>query len=199
HLPLPEAQRQLYASHVAVADAVCYLFGVMIVILFLTEVAPRLLKVDLRAEAVELERKYGIQRSNANMFSAWRKFELRAYRSRPDSPVTGSLVSEAEQRVADDRLFVQRVRRGADIIEADPSLMLLAGDVVAVAGPRETLLSLLGDGPQEIEDQLLLDAPVATVQVLLTYGELAGRTLAELAQGEWTRSLYLRAITRGGE
>src|SRR5206468_11227137 len=110
-----------------------------------------------------------------------------------------SLVSEAEQRVSDRRLFVQRVRRGDDIIEADPSLVLLAGDVVAVSGPRETLLNLLGDGPQEVEDQLLLDVPVATVQVLVTNRELAGRTLAELAQGEWTRSLYLRAITRGGE
>src|SRR3954452_9546739 len=78
HLPLPEEQRQLYASHVAVADAVCYLFGVIIVILFLSDVATPLMKVDLRAEAGELERKSCIQRSKANLFSAWRKFELRS-------------------------------------------------------------------------------------------------------------------------
>ncbi|HYZ61687.1 MAG TPA: aspartate-alanine antiporter [Acetobacteraceae bacterium] len=200
HLPLPEAQRQLYASHVAVADAVCYLFGVIIVIVFLTEVAPRLMKIDLHAEALELERKYGIQRSRANLFSAWRRFEMRAYRLGADSPAAGAPVSAAEERGARHaRLFVQRVRRGDEIIEADPTFVLQPGDVVAVSGPRDTLVSLLGDGPQEVEDQLLLDVPVATVDVLLTNRDLAGRTLEQLAQGEWTRSLYLRAITRGGE
>jgi putative transport protein len=200
HLPLSEAQRNLYTGHVAVADAVCYLFGVIIVILFLTEVAPRLMRVDLRAEALELERKYGIQRSKANRFSAWRRFEMRAYRLRADSPAAGAPVAAAEERGARDaRLFVQRVRRGDEIIEADPNLVLQADDVVAVSGPRDTLVKLLGDGPQEVEDQLLLDVPVATVEVLLTSRELAGRTLEELAQGDWTRSLYLRAVTRGGE
>ena len=200
HLPLPEAQRTLYASHVAVADAVCYLFGVIIVILFLAEVAPRLMRVDLGAEALALEQKYGLQRSKANRNSAWRKFEMRAYRLSADSPAAGSAVSVAEERGSSHaRLFVQRIRRGEEIIEADPTLVLRPGDVVAVSGPRETLVSLLGDGPQEVEDQLLLDVPVAAVEVLLTNRELVGRTLEQLAQGEWTRSLYLRAITRGGQ
>ena len=152
-----------------------------------------------RAEALELERNYGIERSKAGLFSAWRKFELRAYRLR--AGLAGhrfARVGSGGSALPDQRLFVQRIRRGDDIIEAEPSLVLLAGDVVAVSGPRETLVRLLGDGPQEVEDQLLLDVPVATVQVLVTNRELAGRTLAELAQGEWTRSLYLRAITRGG-
>ena len=45
----------------------------------------------------------------------------------------------------------------------------------------------------------MLDVPVAAVQVLLTNRDLVGRSLAELAQGEWTRSLYLREVTRGGQ
>ena len=77
--------------------------------------------------------------------------------------------------------------------------MLQAGDVVAIAGPRDILVELLGHGPQEVEDRHLLDVPVAAVQVLLTNRDLVGRSLAELAQGEWARSLYLREVTRGGE
>ena len=198
-LPLPEAQRELFVSHVAVADAVCYLFGAAFVIVFLTVIAPKLMGVDLRAEALELERKYGIQRTRQDLFSAWRRFELRAYRLREDSPVAGTQVSAVEERVAGHRMFVQRVRRGNEIIEAAPGLILQPGDVVAVSGPREALVTLLGDGPQEVEDRQLLDVPVAIVQVLLTNRDLIGRTLAEVARGEWARSLYLRAITRGGE
>ena len=76
--------------------------------------------------------------------------------------------------------------------------MLQPGDVVAVSGPREVLVELLGRGPQEVEDRQLLDVPVATVQVLVSNREVAGRTLADLVQGPWTRHLYLRSITRGG-
>jgi hypothetical protein len=37
---LPEADRQLFVAHIAVADAVCYLFGYAGVIIFCTTVAP---------------------------------------------------------------------------------------------------------------------------------------------------------------
>ena len=57
-LPLPQGQRAVYVSHVAVAHAVCYLFGVVFVMFFLTDIAPKLMKIDLRAEALELERMY---------------------------------------------------------------------------------------------------------------------------------------------
>ena len=198
-LPLPEAQRALYVAHIAVADAVCYLFGAVFVILFCAQLGPALLKVDLKREALDLERAYGIERTKAGLFSAWRRFELRAYRLPENSRVAGLCVSAAEAEVPDHRLFVQRIRRGDDIIEAEPGLMLQAGDVVAIAGPRDILVELLGRGPQEVEDRQLLDVPVAAVQVLLTNRDLVGRSLAELAQGEWTRSLYLREVTRGGE
>ena len=155
--------------------------------------------MDLKREALDFERAYGIERTKAGLFSAWRRFELRAYRLPENSRVAGLCVSAAEAEVPDHRLFVQRIRRGDDIIEAEPGLTLQAGDVVAIAGPRDILVEWLGRGPQEVEDRQLLDVPVAVVQVLLTNRDLVGRSLAELAQGEWTRSLYLREVTRGGE
>ena len=198
-LPLPAADRTIMISHVAVADAVCYLFGAFFVILFCSQIGPKLLRVDLRKEALELERAYGIERGKAGLFSAWRRFELRAYRVQDGSAVAGSSLAAAESRAAGHRLFVQRIRRGDDIIEAEPSLVLQPGDIVAIAGPRKVLIDLLGEAQQEVEDRDLLDIPVAVVQVLLTNRELAGRRLDELAQSEWTRSVYLRDLTRGGQ
>ena len=183
-LPLPAADRTIMISHVAVADAVCYLFGAFFVILFCSQIGPKLLRVDLRKEALELERAYGIERGKAGLFSAWRRFELRAYRVQDGSAVAGSSLAAAESRAAGHRLFVQRIRRGDDIIEAEPSLVLQPGDIIAIAGPRKVLIDLLGEAQQEVEDRDLLDIPVAVVQVLLTNRELAGRRLDELAQSE---------------
>src|SRR4051812_28096825 len=56
-LSLPEAERA------AVADAVTYVFGYAGVILFLTVVAPSLLKIDLKEEALKLEQALGLNRA----------------------------------------------------------------------------------------------------------------------------------------
>jgi putative transport protein len=99
-LAIPEAQRALFVSHIAVADAVCYIFGYAGVILFCTQVAPALLQIDLRAEALKLEQSLGITRAKPGLVSAWRKFELRAYRLDQDSPLVGLTVAAAEARTA---------------------------------------------------------------------------------------------------
>ena len=46
------------------------------------------------------------------------------------------------------RVFIQRIRRDGNIIEATADTVLQAGDIVAVAGPREVLVDVLGQrGP----------------------------------------------------
>jgi len=69
-LPLPEADRALFVAHIAVADAVCYIFGYAGVILFCTVAAPALLKIDLRAEALKLEQALGMNRAKPGVASA---------------------------------------------------------------------------------------------------------------------------------
>jgi putative transport protein len=45
-LPLPEAERERLVGHVAIGDALCYVFGTFGTIWFLSRYAPRLLKID---------------------------------------------------------------------------------------------------------------------------------------------------------
>ena len=73
-LSLPEADRARFVAHLAVADAVCYIFGYAGVILFITAVAPALLKVDLKQEALRFEQALGMSRAAPGSASAWRKF-----------------------------------------------------------------------------------------------------------------------------
>jgi len=51
----------------------------------------------------------------------------------------------------DARVFVQRIRRNGVIEEATADTVLREGDVVAVAGPRDVLVKLVGEGAKEIE------------------------------------------------
>ncbi|MCP3383293.1 aspartate-alanine antiporter [Bradyrhizobium sp. CCGUVB4N] len=198
-LAAPETQRALYVSHIAVADAVCYIFGYAGVILFITVVAPALLKIDLRDEALKLEQSLGMSRSKPGLASAWRKFELRAYRLDADSPLIGLTVAAAEARLPEHRLFIHRIRHGERMFQAEPGTVLAPGDVIAISAPRHIIVDLIGSRAEEVEDRDLLDIPLISADVFLINAKLAGMNLQDASQQDWTRGLYLRSLRRGGQ
>jgi putative transport protein len=198
-LAIPEAQRALFVSHIAVADAVCYIFGYAGVITFCTVIAPALLKIDLRTEALKLEQALGISRAKPGLASAWRKFELRAYRLEEHSPLAGQTVAAAEARVPEHRLFIHRIHRGERILVAEPGIKLAAGDVIALSAPRQIIVEWMGSRAEEVEDRELLDIPLSAAEIFLINRDLAGKNLLETSQQAWTRGLYLRSLSRGGQ
>ncbi|WFU85217.1 aspartate-alanine antiporter [Bradyrhizobium sp. CIAT3101] len=198
-LAAPETQRALYVSHIAVADAVCYIFGYAGVILWITVVAPALLKIDLRDEALKLEQSLGMSRSKPGLASAWRKFELRAYRLDADSPLIGLTVAAAEARLPEHRLFIHRIRHGERMFQAEPATVLAPGDVITISAPRQIIVDLIGSRAEEVEDRDLLDIPLISADVFLINAKLAGMNLQEASEQTWTRGLYLRSLRRGGQ
>ena len=199
-LPIAVAEQDRLIAHVAVADALCYVFGALGVIVFVSQVAPRLLGIDLEAEASKVEDELGIDRAKAGVASGWRPFEMRAYRLDPGVAAIGKTVASTESSVPDARLFIERIRRGAALISPTPQTVLEAGDVVVASGRREVLVETLGkSAAREVEDRELLDIPVASYDIFVTGRNAVGRTLGDIVQtmGE-VRGVFLREIVRAG-
>jgi len=74
---------------------------------------------------------------------------------------------------------------------------LQEGDVVAVVGPRDVLVKLIGEGANEVDDPELLNVPVTGVDVYVSSKAVDGKTLVELAKLPGARGVFLRKITRG--
>ena len=198
-LGLPAAETDKLIAHVAVADALCYLFGTLGVIFFCSHVGPRLLRADLAAEALKVEQSLGLQRDRPGITSAWRPFEMRAYRIGAEGPASRRSVSEAETLVPEARLFIERIRRGANLVAPQPHTVLEPGDVVVASGRREVLVETLGASAQEVEDRELLDIPIATYDLFVSGRGVIGRSLAELVGSlPESRGVFVRAIHRGG-
>ena len=53
-------------------------------------------------------------------------------------------------------------------------------------------------GVLEVDDRELLDIPSEVLDVVVTSAEIDGRTLGDLANEEFARSIFLRRITRAG-
>lgn len=197
-LPLPEAEKERLIHQIPIADALTYIFGTFGVIIFCGYVGPWLLRLDLQAEAQKLEKELGLDADKPGAESAWRMFELRAYRLEATNRLVGGSVAQAEASFLPARLFVDRIRRRGLIIEAGPGTVLRSGDVVAVIGSNEALLTEVASRSDEVSDSKLLDVPTATVEVELTNDEFTGRTLASLREDAQTaRGVFLMAIRRG--
>ena len=129
-----------------VAYAVTYIFGTVGSAIVLALLGPALLGIDLEAACKRYEEKHGGKKQTGGPGTAWHQFELRAFRVRQDGLVVGKTAREAEGLVPDNRVFVERIRRHGQIMDATADTVIEAGDVVAVAGRRDVLISLIGAG-----------------------------------------------------
>jgi len=197
-LPLPEAERQMLASHIAVADALTYLFGVIGPIWFLTVLAPRMMGIDLKAEAGVLESKLGIKRIAPNVTSAYQTFVFRAHRVE-SAEYVGKRAAEIEVLRAGARMFIERLRRGERVMSVNPDTRIERNDVIVLYGRKESLLEF---GPRigaEVNDPELLDFPVEIARVVVTNRNVVGRSFGELSSWPPSRGVGVRKVTRGGE
>lgn len=196
-LGLPPEQTKELLDGMPVAYAVTYIFGTVGSALILAMLGPKLLGVDLVQACRDYEARLGGGRELGGADSVWHRWELRAFRLRPGALVAGMKAVEAEGIVPDARVFVERIRRAGKIEDATADTVLHEGDIIAVAGPRDTLVNLIGRAAEEVEDPELLDVKAEGVDVYVTNKDVAGKTLQELAQRPEARGVFLRRIVRG--
>jgi putative transport protein len=194
-LGYPPEQAKAYADAVPIGYAVTYLFGTIGSAIVLAQLGPKLIGVDLAAACADYERQMGARGTGLDpgAFSAYRSIELRAYRVDTGSSLVGP---EARQLFPGLRVFIERVRRGDELIDAHADTVLCAGDVIAVSGPRQTLLGEVELHADEVHDVELLNLPATVVDVVVTNAAFSGKTLRELAEEPFARGVYLRKITR---
>jgi aspartate-alanine antiporter len=194
------AQEALFSSQMAVGFAITYVFGTIGVIVFVRSVAPRLLGVDVKAAARELETELseGGKVSRPGFITPYVPVVSRAFAVTPEK-AANSTIGQLRDKLG--RATIERVVRGDEVIAHGPDLVLQAGDVIGVAGRMRAVVTageMLGD---EIESQEALSFPVKQVSVVVTEKGIAGRTLRQARDSfseEDREGVYLTGIERQG-
>lgn len=197
-LNIPEADKARMLNNIPVAYAVSYLVGTGFVVWFLSSLAPRLLKVNLKEESRKLQATLASGKKPEAGGSAYREWDLRAFRLADRGPAANRTVAEFERSFAPDRVFVERVRQGGAVRQPEPDTLLVAGDALVIGARRHVMLPLGATIGPEIDDRDLLDFPLATLDVVLTNKALADHTLAEVAALHG-RGVVMSTLIRGGE
>jgi putative transport protein len=196
-LGLPAEQAKAYLDSMPIAYAVSYIFGTVGSAIVIALVGPVLLRIDLVKACKEYEEKQGGTKEMGGAGSAWHRWVVRAFRVQPGGKAVGLRAADAEAMVPDARVFVLRLRRNGTIEEAAADTVLREGDVLAVAGARDVLVKMVGEGAKEVDDPELLNVPIEGVDVYVTNKAVDGKTLIDLAQRPSSRGVFLRKITRG--
>jgi len=194
-LGLTAAEAKAQTDAIPIGYAVTYIFGTIGSAVLLAQLGPKLIGIDLPSVCADYERQMGGGGANLEpgVLSAYRSIQVRAYAIEGGSDLIGRPVREW---FPDLRIFVERVRRGDQFLDADGDTILWPGDIAAISGPHTALVERVDPVLQEVIDPGLLSFPATAVDVFVTNKSINGKTLRELADLPFARGVYLRRITR---
>jgi AspT/YidE/YbjL antiporter-like protein len=137
-LGLAEAETVRLQANVVTAYSVSYLFGLITIVLFTSQFAPLLLRIDLRAEAEKMWRTLGGDGALGDgQRAAAPALVGRAFRI---DGAHGATVFAIEQQHGFN-LTIEEVRRNGSDVPVEPQLALASGDLVLVGGRREAIVA----------------------------------------------------------
>jgi aspartate-alanine antiporter len=196
-LGLPKNVLEQQEANIAAGYAVTYVLGYILTLIYVPFIAPKLMRIDLKAEAKKLEAELtGGDPPKAEHLS-YRKFQARAYRV---STGAGRTVKAIEAEIGSRTVIDRIVRQGSDI-EPHLDTVLEAGDDLVIAGRTSAIVAAKPVIGTEIDaDEILKAIPGNVIEVLVDNRNLHGRSIHEIADrvGNDARGVFLRALTRMG-
>lgn len=198
HLAIPEAQKQILDTNVAVAYAITYIFGTAGGIVFF-KIAPRLLGFSLKDEAKKLEEKMsgGVSiEDKPELFSWSKQLELRAYRVNKEK-VIGKTVKEIEALLP-GRVTIDKIKHNDKVTDSTPDTVVNQGDIVVIAGGPKWIYSASDILGPEIDVTSITDIVGEILDVCVLNSNIVGKTLGEISEAKMTHGVFLRRIRRQG-
>ena len=196
-LSIPDEQKTILLNNIPVAYAVTYLVGTTILVWFLSSLAPKLLKTDLKSASRELEKKLLGKTEDDGLASAFEDWRLRAFKVTNPKWI-GLSIGDVERTITDQRIFIQRIRREGKIIEVNPAVILASNDAIAVMARYNVFVEKLNDFGSEVFDKELLDYQIAYRDLIITKKEIAGKSLRELGT-KYGQGVKLHKLIRTGQ
>jgi aspartate-alanine antiporter len=201
HLGLPDAEVQRMEANIATAYTLTYLVGLISIVFFTSQVAPALLRINLREASKALEAQLGATPGDNDEASLPTLPRL-VGRAHVVKDVDGKRVADVEAELG-GRTVVSRVLRNGEAVDATPDYVLATGDIVVVLGLRRFALragSVIGPEIQ-LPEAHADDLQLSELQVIVSKKTVNGHTVGELAKrpnARRARGVFLQSITRSG-
>ena len=201
-LGIPAGQKTALINQIPVAYAVTYIFGTAGSAWILATLGPKILGGNLIEKAKELEIKLGGDAfgDDPSLTSAYDRVIYNAYKISSASYACNKTVAQIEEELERKgrHLFVQRIRKGTQIVEATDDLIVEENDVIALGGRREYTMNYVAVNETEVLDVELLNFPLEVLSVMVVKKEIVDKTLNFLNNQKYMHGVVIRTLKRSG-
>jgi putative transport protein len=202
-LELPADEISSMQANIGVAYAITYLFGFTFVVFFVSVIAPRMMRIDLKEEAAKYSANLGVGGDDdlgPEQESALRGIVARAYKvTRKEA---ADLDVGALERQFNEFVTVQGIVRRGQVLEPTQDTKLAMGDRIALLGRLDELLEAETFVGTETTDTRLLDIVGETRTVVLTNKDFIGETIMAVRakiDPDQRRGVHVVKISRSGQ
>lgn len=181
------------SAMIALSYGISYIWGTVGIIL-ICKYLPKWWGIDAKVAAREYEREHGVRNVDDVGLTGYRPFSARAYRLE-NQAWAGKSISDF--RKEHDEYRVLNVRRGDELLGADPSTRFEMGDAIVLAGARSDMTMKIGLIGTEVDDPRAMNVPLSQAEILLTNKDAVGRELGSF-RGDLAGQLQVTRIERAG-
>jgi putative transport protein len=201
HLGLPDAEVQRMEANIATAYTLTYLVGLISIVFFTSQVAPALLRINLREASKALEAKLGVASGDDEDVNLPTLPRL-VGRAHVVKDADGMKVGDVEAQLG-GRTVISRILRNGEAVNATPEDTLVTGDVVVVLGLRRFALRAgTVVGPEILLPEAHAeDLQMSELAVIVNKKAINGTTMGELAKrpgAQRARGVFVQSIMRSG-
>ncbi|KUL95282.1 aspartate:alanine antiporter [Bosea sp. WAO] len=196
-LALPAAEITRLQGNMATAYSITYLFGLVAIVVFTTQIGPLLLGINVREASAALARELGAEDDTAKE-NGVPQIVSRGFRA---GAIGGSSVGAFENSVS-GAVTITLVGRGGNFEKATTETMLEADDIVLVVGRRRAVIAISERLGAEVPLPVGANVPLVEREVVLTRREVRGRRIRDLhrlAGAELRRGVFISRIRRLGQ
>lgn len=200
-LDVSQDLKQAMDTNIAVGYAVCYIFGSLGPIIMVTWFFPRVMKWDIRAEALKLADTMsgGNAALEPGQFNAAERVGTRFFSIADQSPVSGQAVATVDGSYPNFAL--EAVLRNGVELPHNGATVLAPGDIVALTGRIDDIEKSAGTWGAEVAPPDTYRLVLENRHIVLTNRDLAGTELQSIhraTNGSPFRDVFLTGVRRMG-
>lgn len=196
-LALPAGEIERLQANMATAYSVTYLFGLVAIVVVVTQIGPLLLGVDIREASAALARDLGAE-DEAGKENGVPEIVSRSFRV---GAIAGSSVGAFENSV-NGVVTIDQVGRSSGFTKATTETVLEPDDIVLVLGRRRSVIAVSERLGAEVPMPAGDNVPLVEREVVLVRREVSGRRIRDLrrlASAEQRRGVFISRIRRLGQ
>ncbi len=185
---------------VPVGYAVTYIFGTLGCTFILTTFGPKILKVDLEKECLQLDQQ--ARESFEDEFVSSHASDVLYRMYEINDKYAGCTVFEIESQLCEKNIqcFIIKVKRDNQVFKAKKSTQLHANDCVAIAFKERDVRQIkLLDLGEEIFDHQLVNFRTESLEVCLKTQQVIGKSIHDIQENILTRGVMISKLKRAGE